>query len=74
MKFSTQYLFNVPREYFEPEMTILAEKKIAKAKEFMQKIAQEKYTATIQELPALAERYMRAEEAYKHWVKLLEEE
>ena len=73
MKNSTEYLFGVPRSYFEPEITILAEKKIATATALKKQIAHEKNSASKDELTALAKRYMEADEAQRHWQKISEE-
>jgi len=40
----------------------------------MKKLATEKNTASKKELSPLAERYIRAEEAYNFWIEILEEE
>jgi len=74
MKNSTEYLFGVPRSFFEPEITILAKKKIETAKILKKQIAHDKHTATKEEMPLLAERYVRADTALVHWIAISEEE
>jgi len=62
---TTEYLTGKPREFFEPELTILANKRIKACRELKKEIAitnGDEY------------RYAAAEEAILWWQELLEEE
>jgi len=74
MKHSTEYLFDKPRSAYEPEVTVLATARIADGKALMKRLARAKDRASLGEIPKLIERYQAAEEAVKHWTKILNEE
>ena len=74
MKHSTKYLFDVDRDFFEPELTLVAKKKVVTASLLKQKISTLKQFASEEEMPELIIRYDKADEAFKHWTKILEED
>jgi len=65
IRMTTEYLTGKPRAFFEPELTILATKRIKACREVMAKIAITKDDE---------KRYVAAEEAVLWWQELLEEE
>ena len=71
---STSYITGKPREFFEPEITILAEKRIKACKELMAELAHQKTTPPHEDIAAMINRYSVAEESVKWWTKILEEE
>ena len=75
MKHSTEYLFDRPRSAYEPHVTILASRRIADGKILMKKLSKEKnFLLKQSEIDVLIERYDAADEAVKHWQKILDEE
>jgi len=75
MKHTTEYLFGRPRSAYEPHVTILAKRRITDAKILMKRLSKEKnMTLKQSEIDKLIERYQAAEEAVKHWTKILNEE
>jgi len=73
MKNSTEYLFGVGKEFFDPELSIVARKKIVTAQMVKSNMSKLRDIASKEELPALIARYEAADEAFKHWTKILEE-
>ncbi len=73
MKNSTEYLFGVSKEFFEPELSIVAKKKIVTAQMIKSNMSKLKEVVSKEELPALIARYEAADEAFKHWTKIMEE-
>ena len=70
---TTEYLFDEPREFFEPETTALATKRIKAARKLMKRISSKKDNPKLStaELDALATRYEAAEDAVAWWTELL---
>jgi len=73
MKNSTEYLFGVSKEFFEPELSVVAKKKIVTAQMIKSNMSKLKEVASKEDLPALIARYQASDEAFKHWTKILEE-
>jgi len=71
---STIYLFDKPRETYEPMITILASRRIADATILLAKIARLKDEATSDELDALIKRYQAVEKSKAFWQSILLEE
>ena len=69
---STDYITGKPREFFEPEVTLLATKRIEACRELMAKLARKRKLGLLD--PEDMDRYMAAEESVKWWTKILEEE
>ena len=74
MKNSTWYITNKPRSYFEPELTILAEKRIETGKELLKELASLRDNATPDELKGYIARYEETRKSVQWWSDLLEEE
>lgn len=73
MKHSTQYLFDVPRSMYEPELTLLATRKIVDGRKLLKKIARLK-NYKCYDIDKLMDRYEATQKAVVHWVDQLEEE
>jgi len=73
MKNSTEYLFGVSKEFFDPELSIVAKKKIVTAQMVKSNMSKLRDIASKEDLPALIARYEAADEAFKHWTKILKE-
>lgn len=73
IKNSTEYLFGVSKDFFEPELSIVAKKKIVTAQMVKSNISKLKDLASKEELPELIARYQAADDAYNHWTKILGE-
>ena len=76
MKYTTEYLFDKPRSAYEPEITVLATKRIADASKLMKRLSHEKNDIPIGDAGLMDEcigRYMAASEARDWWQKVLEE-
>ena len=73
MKHSTEYLFDKPRSEYEPELTMLATKRVKDGRTLLKKLSKDKNTAPSLEIPFLQARYLATEEAIAHWQKILEE-
>ena len=73
MKHSTQYLFDAPRSAYEPELTLLATRKIADGEKLLKKIARLK-SYKCYDVDKLIDRYKATRKAVEHWVNQLEEE
>ncbi len=74
MKNSTLYITGKPRSYFEPELTILATKRIETGKALLKELATLRDTATKKELAEHIVRYTATQKSIQHWVEILEEE
>ena len=69
---STEYITGKPREFFEPEITLLATKRIKACRELMAELAKKRTQDKLE--PGDIARYMTAEESALWWTKILEEE
>ena len=63
---TTEYLFGCSKAEFEPEITILAQRRIHFARELLKKLAKTKREEDI-------ERYQAVEKAIKFWEEVLNE-
>lgn len=75
---STKYLFDKPRSEYEPELTILAKKRIKDAKELIKKLAKNR-DELMEILPEedqkkYIKRYKEVEKSLNWWRNILEEE
>ncbi len=70
----TEYLFDNPRQVYEPELTMLATKRIADAKKLLKKLAKLRDSASEKELVALVYRYQKVEKAIRVWESIMEVE
>ena len=71
MKKTTKWLTDKPREYFEPELTLLANKRIECGLKLMCKLAKRRYNGELEEDDV--QRYMDAEDMVNWWRGLLDE-
>ncbi len=71
MKHSTEYLFDVPRNFFEPALTILAKLKIQTGRALMKKLAKRRADNELE--PGDIDRYIKAEESVIWWKDILHE-
>ncbi len=72
---STQYTFDQPRRRYEPELTIVATKRIADAQLLMKRLVGLRDAAkSTEEFESLVERYETAKQARNWWLEILEEE
>ena len=70
----TEYLFDNPRQVYEPALTMLATKRIADAKKLLKKLAKLRNDASEEELVALVHRYQKVEKAIQTWMLIAEME
>jgi len=73
MKHTTEYLFDKPRSAYEPNLTILASRRITDAKALLHKLAQERKVTPINKMQPLIERYEATEQALNWWKNILNE-
>ncbi len=71
MKHSTEYLFDQPRERYEPALTILANMKIADGRALMKKLAKKRADKKLE--PGDVDRYIKAEESVNWWKEIRDE-
>ena len=74
MKHSTEYLFDKPRSYFEPEVTALAQKKINAAIELKAELAHiDVQNMSFEMKEELHTRYRLVDESKQWWEEILYE-
>jgi len=73
MKHTTEYLFDKPKSAYEPNLTILASRRVADAKALLYKLAQERKITPIDQMQPLIERYEAVEQALNWWKQIKEE-
>ncbi len=75
---STEYLTGKTREFFEPEITILAQRRIRASKDLMKELAEERRKGfpgqSSAQIEATLTRYQEAQALVKWWEKILVEE
>ena len=69
---STKYITGKSKEFFEPEATALATKRIKACKELMQEIAKRRRENELE--PDDIDRYLEAQASVDWWTELLESE
>ena len=70
-------LFGYPRSRYEPEITILATKRIKDGRELMKKFVEKRKTMSslsYEEQDKIIKSYQETEKAVEWWEKILEEE
>ena len=73
MKYTTEYLFDYKKEFFEPELTNLATKRIESAKKLLLKLSKSKKGLSYEDSEELRVRYLAVHKSLRFWEKILDE-
>jgi len=73
MKHSTEYLFDRPRDDYEPVITILAKMRIDDGRKLMSKLSRQRDNPPHDDMVALINRYQAVEKSVEWWEGILDE-